>query len=127
MAKQYGTKRDPEIWDRAINDLWDGRAPVLSPTDSIKAAKRLYRSEMKRKWSGPVELTSGNRHTWIRGRTLYVNPDERRWNGKGGLREIIHMMSHYCHRRRNPHDAPHSIRQAQMESRMTKYALRYFV
>jgi len=127
MTRRYGTKRDRAIWDRKINDLWKGRAPVLSPEDSVKAALRLYRSEMKRPWTGDVKLVSGNRYTWIRGNTLYVNPDQRLWNGHGGLREIVHLMSHYCHKMRNPGDAPHSIRQAQMERRMTKYALRYLV
>lgn len=118
-----GTVRDPGLWDRLVNERWDGQQPVLSPEDSIKAAKRLYRQAMGKPWTGPAKLTSGNRTTWVRGGVLYVNPDECKTTGRG-LREMIHSISHYAHYRLHPSDAPHSRRQAQLEGRLVTYAIK---
>jgi hypothetical protein len=122
--KSLGPKRDKSLWDRLVNEKFEGKAPVLSPDASIKAAKRLYRKALGKPWTGGVKLTSGNRQTWVRRGVLVVNPDERRWNGQGGLREIIHSISHYAHSRLHPADAPHSRRQAQLEGRLVTYAIK---
>lgn len=121
--KAYGPKRDKSLWDRLVNEKFEGRAPVLSPEASVEAALRLYRKFMGRDFAGKVKLGSGNRRTWIRQGVLTVNPDERAFNGHGGLREIIHSMSHFVHMRLHPDDAPHSKRQASLEGRMVTYAI----
>ena len=117
-----GTVRDPGLWDRLVNERWGGVQPVLSPEDSIKAAKRLFRHAMGREWAGPVRLTSGRRYTWVRRGVLVVNPDMPQ-RACRGLRAMIHDLSHYAHSRLHPSDAPHSRRQAQLEGKLVTYAL----
>lgn len=117
-----GTVRDPAVWDRLVNERWGGQQPVLSPEDSVAAAKRLYRQAMGHPWRGEVRLTSGNRYTWVRRGVLMVNPDKPERHSRG-LRSMIHDISHYAHARLNPRDAPHSRRQAQLEGRLVTYAI----
>lgn len=119
MTTRKGTKRDKTLWDRWVNNKFDGQHPVLSGQESILAARKLYRHAMGKAWTGKVELTSGNRYTWVRRGVLYVNPNQR---GRG-LREMIHDLSHYAHSRLHPKDAPHSIRQARLERNMADFAL----
>lgn len=119
--KAFGTKRDPSLWARLVNERFGSDQPILSPEESIRAAKKLYRHAMGKSFTGPIKLTSGNRNTWVRNGVLYVNPDEVRTNR--GLREMIHSISHYCHSRLHPKDAPHSKRQAALEGRLAKFAL----
>lgn len=118
-----GTVRDPGLWDRLVNERWEGREPVLSPEDSVKAALRLYRQAMGRPWTGRTRIATGNRRTWVRDGVLVVNPDEQSRGSKGGLREIIHSISHYAHYRLHPSEAPHSRRQVLLEGRLVTYAL----
>lgn len=118
-----GTVRDPGLWNRLVNERWDGVQPVLSPEDSIKAAKRLYRHAMGKPWTGPVKLTSGRRYTWVRRGVLIVNPDMPQFSCRG-LRAMIHDLSHYAHARLHPSDAPHSRRQAQLEGKLVTYAIK---
>ena len=126
------TRRDHSLWDAKINAQWEGKRPVLSPEESLLAAKKLFRHATGKAWRGEWGLTSGNRFTWPqwdrkkRKNVFYVNPDRMRWGhraGEHGLRDIIHLMSHYCHRRLHPYDKPHSIRQMRLEARLTKFAL----
>lgn len=117
-----GTVRDPGLWDRLVNERWGGVQPVLSPEDSIIAAKRLFRFAMGREFRGEVKLTSGRRYTWVRRGVMAVNPDMRQAHARG-LRAIIHDLSHYAHSILHPDDAPHSRRQAQLEGRMVTYAI----
>lgn len=127
---QSRSRRNPDLWNRMVNDKFNGQQPVLSGEESIAAAKKLYRHAMGKPWPGKWELTSGRRMTWPRWRdagskmehVFYVNPDERR-SRNCGLREIIHSISHYCHRRLHPKDKPHSIRQARLEAKLAKFAL----
>lgn len=66
---------------------WYDRLPELRVTtpatpDELKiAARRLFRFATKQTFKGSVEITSGNRYTWIRRGTMYVNPAD----GWGGL------------------------------------------
>lgn len=124
MAAKHLTKtrRDHALWDARINDKWNGQQPVLSPEESLLAAKKLYRHAMGKAWHGKWALTSGRRYTWPRRGVFCVNPD-RRGFGNRGLRDIIHLISHWCHRRLHPGDKPHSIRQLRLEARLTKFAL----
>lgn len=118
-----GTVRDPGLWNRLVNERWDGQQPVLSPEDSIKAAKRLYHHAMGRAWTGSVRLTSGRRYTWIKRGVLIVNPNMIQRDCRG-LRAMIHDISHYAHSRLHPSDAPHSRRQAQLEGKLVTYAIK---
>jgi hypothetical protein len=77
---------------------------------------------MGKAWPRKWALTSGRRYTWPRSGVFYVNPDRRGFDNRG-LRDIIHLMSHWCHRRLHPQDKPHSIRQLRLEARLTKFAL----
>jgi hypothetical protein len=117
------SRRDHSLWDDAVNKLWDGQKPVLSPEETLAAAKKLYRHAMGKAWHGKWALVSGNRYTWVRNMTFYVNPDRSRAWQTPGLRDVIHLMSHWCHRRLHPRDKPHSIRQLRLEARLTKFAV----
>lgn len=119
-----GTTRKKEVWDRLVNDRFGAEQPILSGEESVKAAKRLYRFAMGKPFPGQVQLVSGNRYTWVRRGVLNVNPDKREHAARG-LRALIHDLSHYCHHRLHPLDAPHSIRQARLEGRMAGYAVKY--
>lgn len=114
--------RDRAIWDRMVNDRFNGQQPVLSPEASLVAARKLYRHAMGKPWHGKWALTSGNRYTWPRRMVFYVNPDKREGVTRG-LRSIIHDMSHWCHRRLHPGDSQHSIRQARLERDLATFAL----
>lgn len=115
--------RDRDLWEQMVNGKWGGQQPILSPEESVVAARKLYRHAMGKAFPGKVELTSGNRYTWVRRRTLYVNPDKREVEVRG-LRALIHDMSHYCHSRLHPSDSPHSIRQVRLERNMVDFALK---
>jgi hypothetical protein len=121
MNAQQRTRRDRALWDQNINTLWGGRRPVLSPADSLAAARKLWRHATGKGWKGEWKLTSGRRVTRpIRG-TFYVNPNEP---DDPGIRGIIHSISHVAHYRLHPKDAPHSIRQMRLEARLTKFAIK---
>lgn len=115
--------RDPGLWDRLVNERFGDSHPVLSPQESIAAARKLYRHAMGKSWPGKIELTSGNRYTWARRGVLYVNPDKRERQARG-LRALIHDISHLCHARLHPGDSSHSPRQARLEGRLVTFALR---
>jgi hypothetical protein len=133
--KAFGTTRDRDLWERKVNQHFGAAQPILSPEESIAAAKKLYRTVMGHAFSGVIKLTSGNRYTWVkvqpvrqpgggyaRKRVMSVNPDHRELSARG-LRALIHDLSHYCHGQLHPNDAPHSRRQAQLEGRMVRAAL----
>lgn len=106
----------------AVNGRWPDEVPALTGPEAIAAAKRLYRSAMKRPWKGKWALTSGNRFTWPRGSTFYVNPN--RGTGRdGGWRDLVHMMSHYCHQQIWPRHRPHGSNHHSIEKDMVQYVL----
>jgi hypothetical protein len=112
------------LWDRLVNNKFNGLQPILSEVDSLYAARKLYRKAMGREWCGEFKLTSGNRYTWIRRGVFYVNPDKReRGSIVRGVRAIIHDVSHICHYRLRPNDAAHSKHQAYLERDLTDYAI----
>lgn len=121
------TRRDHSLWDERINNQWNGAKPILSEAESLLAARKLYRHAMGKAWPHKWATTSGNRYTWPKGRTFYVNPERKRYGRypveNVGLRDIIHLIAHYCHRRLHPGDKPHSIRQLRLEARLTKFAI----
>lgn len=138
MREAKGTLRDRAVWDRLVNDRFQGEQPILSPEESVMAARKLYRHAFGKAFRGEVRLTSGNRYTWVKRErvvvrrgglalatlkdVLVVNPDKREGTTRG-LRSIIHDLSHYAHSRKHPNDAPHSIRQARLERDLAVFAL----
>lgn len=114
--------RDPGLWDRLVNDRFGAAQPILSPQESIAAARKLYRHAMGKSFPGRIEITSGNRYTWIRRGVMAVNPDKRERDARG-LRALIHDLSHYCHSQLHPRDSSHSPRQARLEGKLVTFAL----
>jgi len=111
------------VW-KAVHGAWPETLTVPTGPEAVKGAKRLYKIAMGRPWKGPVKLTSGRNHTWIRRGVLFVNPDERRWNGRGGWPEIVHSISHYAHMRLNPSLRPHDDKQAYLERGLSEYVIK---
>lgn len=83
-----------------VNGSWPTQLPELTPQEAVSAARRLYRFGVGRRFEGSVRVTSGNRYTWTRRGVLYVNPEK-------GWTHLVHDLSHYAHRRKNPHLKPH--------------------
>lgn len=101
---------------RAVNAAWgDPHDAPGRPTseEALRAAKRLYRKWLGHAWPGKWALTSGNRYTWARGNVFRVNPNS--WSN------LVHFMSHYCHRRLHPGESPHAATHAALEADMIEY------
>jgi hypothetical protein len=114
MPRRYGS----------VNGAWppdtnDGRDLKPTPQEAMSAARRLYRLGTGRAFRGRVRLTSGNRYTWVRRHVLYVNPDCRR----GGWHELVHDLSHYCHRKVHPRNKPHAGTHAWIERNMIQHVV----
>lgn len=107
----------------AVNGQWPDNVPVLTGPEAIAGAKRLYRFAMKKAWRGKWKLTSGRRYTWPRGSTFYVNPTHTGTGHETGWRDLVHMMSHYCHTQLHPTRRPHDPRHLFLEKEMTAYVL----
>lgn len=113
-----------EEWNRLVNSKWPDDLPIPTDQEAITGAKRLYRRAMGRPFRGKVVATSGNRYTWVRRGVMSVNPNRRRaWRPKAGWPDIVHLLAHYCHARLHPNDRPHSHKELDLESDLTRYAL----
>ena len=88
---------------QSVNGAWPETVPTVTAQEAVPAAKRLYRLVMKRPFRGRVRVSSGNRYTWIRGGVMTVNPDR-------GWQSLVHLLSHYCHRKLWPKHKPHDGR-----------------
>lgn len=103
-----------------VNGSWpEGKLPPLTGPEAITAVKLLFRFAMKRplRRTTPFKLTSGNRWTSIYyGR---INP-ERGWH------DLVHAVSHFCHRRLYPGVKPHDDlgRHAFLEREMIDYVVK---
>ena len=122
MPRAMRKARDPEIWDRLVNERFGTTHPILSEQESLLAAKKLYRHATGKSFTGKIKLTSGNRYTWVRNGVMSVNPDKREAQARG-LRALIHDISHYCHGKMHPQDSAHSVRQARLEGKLVEFAL----
>lgn len=115
-----------------VNALWpegtkDGRMLKPTPQEAISAARRLYRFVLKKKWTGKIKVTSGNRYSYIRGGVMYVNPDWRgsgNWHEGGGWHELVHMLSHSFAQRKYPNASGHGSLHAEVEYDMTEYVVK---
>jgi hypothetical protein len=95
-----------------VNAQWPDVIPALTGAEAMAAAKRLYRIAMGKPLRLPMKLTSGRRYTWPRQGVLHVNPDGHHF---GGWRDLVHDISHWCHRRLYPKARPHDPRHAFLE------------
>jgi hypothetical protein len=111
----------------AVNGQWPETIPPLTGEEAIAAAKRLYRFAMKKSWPGRWAVTSGRRYTWPRRGVFYVNPDRKpSWGDEAlahGWRDLVHMLSHYCHQKQFPKAKPHDGRHHFLEREMVAYVL----
>lgn len=107
---------NPSEWDRLVNSKWPRDLAKPSAQEAITGAKRLYRRAMGRPFRGKVVATSGRRYSWIRRGVMVVNPSH-------GWPEIVHLLSHYFHRRLHPKDRPHSYKALDLESDLARYAI----
>jgi hypothetical protein len=122
ITTQEQTKRTNHIrakYER-VNGAWPvGDLPKPSGQEAVAGAKRLYRHFMGRAWKGKWALTSGNRFSYPRGSTYYVNPDFR---GEG-WKQIVHFLSHAVHSRLYPQHSGHAPAHAQIERAMIDYVI----
>lgn len=114
----------------AVNSQWpadtnEGRDLKPTPEEAISAARRLYRFAMKKPFRGKIKLTSGNRYSYIRNGTMYVNPDWKNdWHkGGGGWHELIHLLSHSFAQQLFPRAKGHGPQHAFLEKEMIAYAI----
>lgn len=113
-------------WDRLVNSRWPADLPIPSEKEAIAGAKRLYRRAMGKPFRGKVVATSGNRYTWVRRGVMSVNPNRSNaWRPKAGWPDIVHLLAHYCHRRKYPGVRPHDHRELDLESDLTRYAIEH--
>lgn len=110
-----------------VNGQWPDIVPALTGDEAITAAKRLYRFAMKKSWKGKWALTSGRRYTHPRRGVFYVNPGRKPGWGDpkldSGWRDLVHMMSHYCHWRLHPGWKPHGPEHHAIEREMVAYVI----
>jgi hypothetical protein len=98
-----------------VNAAWANEPHHTSPSgeEALRCAKRLYSRWLKRAYRGKWKLTSGNRNTYPRYGTFYVNPCS--WSN------IVHGLSHCVHRRLNPGVDSHDASHAAIEHDMIEY------
>lgn len=105
-------------WYERVNAAWPaGPLPKLTGPEALKAARRLFR--FCKVGIPHLELTSGNRHTWMkRGGTFQVNPDK-------GWHSLVHSVSHWAHYSRNGNlTAPHAKEHARLELRLVRQVVK---
>ncbi len=82
-----------EAYTRVMGKSWRGydyRNVPQSYVQARQACKAIWKMHFpKRKFPYQCVRTSGNRDTWVRRQTLYINP-EQPWS------EINHTWSHWC-------------------------------
>lgn len=129
-AKQRYDKYVNSIWKEIYGDrekLGLDACCVPSDQEAITGCKRLYRKFMGRSWKGKIKITSGNRNTWfkpVEGRyCMFINPNEKRWNGFGGWAEIVHSFAHWIADEK--FDAGHDTKQLWLEAKMARYVKKY--
>ncbi len=104
-----------------INAQWPPVMPTLTGPEAISAAKRLYRIAMGKPLKLKVKLTSGRRYTWPRSGVLYVNPEGHHF---GPWQDLVHDISHWCHRRLHPKAPAHGAGHAWLEGELVAEVVR---
>jgi hypothetical protein len=72
----------------------------MTGVEAVQAGKRLYRLVMGTTWKGKWKAGRGNHRTYPRGSTFLINPGQ-------GWHNMVHDLSHYCHRQLHPGQRPH--------------------
>lgn len=107
-----------------VNSQWPEIVPELTGHEALAAAKRLYRFAMKKPYKGKWKLVSGNRYTWVWNHTFCVNPNYTGRGAVNGWHDLVHFVSHYCHRRLWPAHKPHSATHHHLEREMVAYVIK---
>lgn len=117
---------------KKLSELWPDPMPVPTPREAVAGTRRLIRrafalaaedGKVGLMGYGPYikrtrfKITSGNRFTYPRNRTWYVNPNDPHHGGGGGWGEIVHAVSHWAQRRWWPNEDPHAPRHVYIEKR----------
>lgn len=86
---------------QSVNGAWPEAIPSLTSQEAIVAKRKLFRLVMKRPLRiKNIKVTSGNRHQYL---LHLVNP-ERGW------KDLVHGLSHQCHRKLHAGHKPHDGR-----------------
>src|SRR5262245_26109782 len=111
----FESRKDCTMTDRYtnVNAEWPDALPKLSGIEAMRAAKRLYRMTMGKAWPGTWKPGRGNHRTYPRGSVFLVNPGQ-------GWHDMVHDLSHYCHRRLYPGHRPHAPSHAEVERDMIR-------
>jgi hypothetical protein len=99
-----------------VNATWPESLPTMTGVEAIRAAKRLYRRTMGKAWPGTWKAGRGNHRTYPRGSVFLVNPGQ-------GWHDMVHDLSHYCHRKLYPTHRPHAHSHAEVERDMIRHVL----
>lgn len=110
-------------WYKRVNATWPDEVPAPTPIEATRAAKKLYRFAMGRKFTGKIKVTSGNRFTWINNHIMYVNPKGQQ-RGGFGWKGLVHNLSHWAAHQLNDDCRPHSGAHARLEIRMIKQVIK---
>ncbi len=103
-------------WYSRVNHAWPDEPPIPTADEAVRAVKRIYRFITGKKFAGPVVITSGNRYTWCKGGTFYINPNHKA-GGEYGWGALAHDLSHYLNRHYGDGKA-HSKQHARLELRI---------
>lgn len=127
---------------KKLSEMWPDPMPVPTPQEAIAGTRRLIRrafalaaEDGREGFMGygayikrtRFKITSGNRFTYPRNRTWYVNPNDPHHGGGGGWGEIVHAVSHWAQRRWWPNEDPHAPRHVYLETELAKYAVENFL
>jgi hypothetical protein len=112
----------PNAVDYAItNATWPvGVAlPALDDIEALRVARYLLRVFVgwpRRGQPYSARISHGNRHTWIRGNVLTVNPSK-------GWKDLVHGLSHVAWQLSEPHARAHNEFHATLEREMIAYVI----
>lgn len=105
-----------QFYEAHVNAKWPKPLPKLTAAEAERAARRLYRFVFGKACPYPTQITSGRNHSYIRNRTLRVNPDK-------GWSELVHGLSHSFYGKLHPDAKPHSGQHGSLERHMVQYVL----
>lgn len=98
------------------NASWPKPLPKLTDAEARRSARRLFRF-VGLTCPSEVRIVTGNRHSWVRGGVLSLNPS-RGWDYH------VHLLSHWFHRKLQPGEKPHAKTHARLERRLIREVAR---
>tara|TARA_Y100001938_G_C8100932_1_gene441667 strand:+ start:10912 stop:11490 length:579 start_codon:yes stop_codon:yes gene_type:complete len=125
IEKILNQKIKHEDYDKFINSVYakmnkeSGRDPTFK--ECITIIKKLYRLIMGKKIRKHIKFveTSGNRNTWIRYGTWYINSECICWG------TIIHKVAHAIEYAKHHVSRPHTLQQFRIEKECAEYAYKH--